>query len=68
MMANVTILVHPGTPVDIDVQAVLASIEDQARLLGRPARQAPPVRVVGRAMFSNIEVHAAVVGPGRDED
>jgi hypothetical protein len=67
MMANITILVRPGTPVDIDVQAVLASVEDQARLVGRRDRQAPPVRIVGRAMFSNIEVHAAVVGQEPDE-
>jgi hypothetical protein len=62
LMASVTILVRPGTPVDVDVNAVLASVEDAAHLTARVDRRAPPVRVTGRAMFASVEIHAVIAG------
>lgn len=57
VMANVLILVQPGAPVDVDVDALLGSVEDTARLsradLGRPR-----VRITGRALLSSVEVRA----------
>ena len=59
VMASVTVLVNPGTPVEMDVRAVLASVEDSAHLTARVDRNAAPVRITGRALFANVEVHAA---------
>lgn len=60
VMASVTVLVNPGTPVDIDVRAVLSSVEDAAHLTARVDRRLAPVRVTGSALFASVEVHAAV--------
>jgi hypothetical protein len=67
-MASVTILVRPGTAVDIDVQAVLASVEDAAHLTTGVDRRLPAVRITGRAVFASIEVHAPAVVPSLRED
>lgn len=60
VMASVTVLVNPGTPVDIEVEAVLASVEDHAHLLARVDRQAAPVRITGRAVLASVDVQAAI--------
>jgi hypothetical protein len=64
VMANVTILVRPGSPVDVDVDAVLASVEDAARLV-RAERGLPHVRIGGSAVLSSVEVRA-VESPDED--
>lgn len=64
VLASVTILVRPGTPVDIDVGAVLASVEDESRLASRPDRTIPRVRVTGKATMASVEVKAP--SPGLD--
>ena len=68
VMASVTVLENPGTPVDVDVQAVLASVEDAAHLTTRVAKGTPRVRIVGRALFASIEVHAPVSIPSLRDD
>ena len=66
VMATVTILVRPGTPVDVDVDALLASVEDTARL-ARADRTRPHVRVTGRAVLSSVEVRSIVSPDDEDE-
>lgn len=68
VMASVTILVRPGTPVDVDVDALLSSVEDAAHLTARIDRQAPPVRVTGRAVFASVDIHAAIAGGATPDD
>lgn len=66
VLASVTILVRPGTPVDVDVGAVLASVEDESRLATRPDRAIPRVRITGKATMASVEVRAPASGADAD--
>lgn len=67
-LANVTIVVAPGTAVDTSVSAVLANVEDVTPLAARARRDGPRVRVTGRALLANVEVKALPTGVAPDED
>lgn len=66
IMASVTILVRPGSPVDVDIDAVLASVEDTVPHV-RMDRDRPPVHVTGRAVLASVEVRP-VDAPDDDAD
>lgn len=65
--ANVTIIVRPGTPVDLDVSALLANVEDESRLVTRADRALPRVRITGKATMANVEVKSLATGLDADD-
>jgi hypothetical protein len=55
-MANVELIVAPGTSVGFDVNPMMGSASSDARDFQLPHRGAPDIRIVGSALMSEVRV------------